>query len=127
MAKSSPGVARLLASMRKLVLEVNDQEICRRLEILMHSEKEDLPPPLIKRLLESPADFEGRAVPEPYTQYVRHFLYMVKRREREKAREDKNPRKKTTRAARTRKKAASEPASSPKTGAQSQGSGVHAS
>ena len=87
MAKANPGIGRLLAAMRKMVVEVNDQEICRRLEILQNSEKEDLAPSLMKRLLESPGDFDAREVPEPYTQYVKHYLYMVKRDGREKARE----------------------------------------
>ncbi|MCR9144686.1 MAG: hypothetical protein NXI24_20780 [bacterium] len=73
--------------MRKMIVEVNDQEICRRLEILQNSEKEDLAPSLMKRLLESPEDFDAREVPEPYTQYVKHYLYMVKRDSREKARD----------------------------------------
>lgn len=86
MAKANPGIGRLLAAMRKMVTEVNDQEICRRLEILQNSEKEDLAPSLIKRLLEAPEDFDAREVTEPYTQYVKHYLYMVKRDSREKAR-----------------------------------------
>ena len=87
MARNNPGVGRLLAAMRKLIAEVNDQEICRRLDILMNSEKEDLPPNLIKRLLESPESFDAREVQEPYTQYVKHYLYMVKRAAREKSRQ----------------------------------------
>ncbi len=87
MAKANPGIGRLLAAMRKMVVEVNDQEICRRLEILQNSEKEDLAPSLMKRLLEDPEDFDAREVPEPYTQYVKHYLYMVKRDSREKARQ----------------------------------------
>jgi hypothetical protein len=87
MAKANPGIGRLLAAMRKMVVEVNDQEICRRLEILQNSEKEDLAPSLIKRLLEAPEDFDAREVSEPYTQYVKHYLYMVKRDSREKARQ----------------------------------------
>lgn len=55
--------------MRKMTLEVNDSEVCRKLEILMNSEN---------RLLAaahsphrgSPLDFDPREVPEPYTQYV---------------------------------------------------------
>lgn len=87
MAKANPGIGRLLAAMRKMVVEVNDQEICRRLEILQNSEKEDLAPSLMKRLLEAPEDFDAREVQEPYTQYVKHYLYMVKRDSREKARQ----------------------------------------
>jgi hypothetical protein len=87
MAKANPGIGRLLTAMRKIVVEVNDQEICRRLEILQNSEKEDLPPSVVKRLLEAPAEFDAREIPEPYTQYVKHYLYMVKRDSREKARQ----------------------------------------
>ncbi|MEQ8353772.1 MAG: hypothetical protein RH862_20005 [Leptospiraceae bacterium] len=95
MSRSNPGVARLLSAMKKLNREVNDQEICRRLEILINSEKEDLPPSFVKSLLESPADFDPSAVSEPYTQYVKHYLYMVKRedRAREKQRQETESRK----------------------------------
>lgn len=91
MAKPNPGVGKLLGAMRKLVSEVNDQEICRRLEILQGSEKEDLSASIVKRLLETPDDFDPREVQEPYTQYVKHYLYMVKREARERAREKKSP------------------------------------
>lgn len=95
MSRSNPGVARLLSAMKKLTREVNDQEICRRLEILINSEKEDLPPSSVKSLLEDPADFDPSAVSEPYTQYVKHYLYMVKRedRTREKQRQETESRK----------------------------------
>ena len=73
--------------MRKLIREVNDQEICRRLEILMNTEKEDLPSATVRRMLEQPLDFDPREVPEPFTQYVKHYLYMIKRESREKERE----------------------------------------
>ncbi len=95
MSRSNPGVARLLSAMKKLTREVNDQEICRRLEILINSEKEDLPPSSVKSLLEDPADFDPSMVSEPYTQYVKHYLYMVKREERnrEKQRQETESRK----------------------------------
>ncbi|MCB1167772.1 MAG: hypothetical protein KDK37_05105 [Leptospiraceae bacterium] len=88
-------MARLLSAMKKLTREVNDQEICRRLEILINSEKEDLPPSSVKSLLEEPGDFDPSTVSEPYTQYVKHYLYMVKREERnrEKQRQETESRK----------------------------------
>ncbi|MBU43612.1 MAG: hypothetical protein CMN76_10355 [Spirochaetaceae bacterium] len=107
MSRSNPGVARLLSAMKKLTREVNDQEICRRLEILINSEKEDLPPSSVKSLLEDPADFDPSVVSEPYTQYVKHYLYMVKREERnkEKQRQETESRKqeKATRKKGTKK------------------------
>jgi len=69
--------------MRKLSLEVNDSEICKRLETLMLTSKEDLPLSGIKSLLENPLEYEPKEIPEPFTQYVRHFIYMVKRNERQ--------------------------------------------
>ena len=113
MAKTKPGVGRLLTAMKKMIVEVNDQEICRRLEILQNSEKDDLAPSLMKRLLEDPAGFDAREVPEPYTQYVKHYLYMIKRIERVRERaasDDSNgpsPRKKRKKAATRKKKSAS--------------------
>lgn len=89
MARSNSGVSKLLTSMKKMIEEVNDQEICRRLEILMNTEKDDLPGTMIKALLQSPADFDPSEVPEPYTQYVKHYLFMIKRAEREKERQQK--------------------------------------
>lgn len=86
MAKSNPGVARLLSAMKKLSVEVNDQEICRRLEILMGSEKDDLPATLVKRIFETPEEIEPRDIQEPYTQYVMHYLYMLKREKRNQTR-----------------------------------------
>ncbi len=73
--------------MKKMIVEVNDQEICRRLEILMNSEKEDLPQPIIRRILDAPNEVDAREVPEPYTQYVKHYLYMLKRDARDKRRD----------------------------------------
>ena len=86
MARINPGVARLLAAMKKLSEEVNDHEICRRLEILMSSEKEDIPPALMKRIFDTPDEIEPRDIQEPYTQYVMHYLYMLKRQKRNKDR-----------------------------------------
>ncbi len=83
MARGKPGIGKLLSMMRKMTLEVNDSEVCRKLEILMNSEKEDFSPQLIRRIEDLPSDFDPREVPEPYTQYVRHYLYMVRRARRE--------------------------------------------
>jgi hypothetical protein len=74
---------KLLNAMRKLSVEVNDYEICKRLEVLMVTSKEDLSMSTIKQLVDEPLAFEPKEVPEPYTQYVRHFVYMVKRNERQ--------------------------------------------
>lgn len=107
MARSNPGIGKLLGAMRKLIVEVNDQEICRRLEILQNSEKEDLPVSVVKRLLEEPGEFDAREIQEPYTQYVKHYLYMVKRSRREEARGDRGgavPGQKTARRKVARKK-----------------------
>ena len=65
--------------MRKLSVEVNDTEICKRLEILMATSKDDLPIAQVNLLLADPKSFDPRAIAEPFTQYVRHFIYMVKR------------------------------------------------
>ncbi|TGL55633.1 hypothetical protein EHQ59_04285 [Leptospira kemamanensis] len=70
---------KFLNAMRKLSTEVNDSEICKRLEILMATSKDDLPLALVNQLLQEPRDFDPKAIHEPYTQYVRHFIYMVKR------------------------------------------------
>lgn len=70
---------RLLNAMKKLISEVNDNEILRRLETLMVTSKEDLNQAVVRSLLENPLDFDPKSVPEPYAQYVRHFVYMVKR------------------------------------------------
>ncbi|MCW7492701.1 hypothetical protein ND861_08795 [Leptospira sp. 2 VSF19] len=70
---------KFLNAMRKLSTEVNDSEICKRLEILMATSKDDLPLALVNQLLQDAKNFDPKAIPEPYTQYVRHFIYMVKR------------------------------------------------
>ncbi|TGL62532.1 phosphatidylinositol phospholipase [Leptospira jelokensis] len=70
---------KFLNAMRKLSTEVNDSEICKRLEILMATSKDDLPLAHVNQLLQEPKDFDPKTIPEPYTQYVRHFIYMVKR------------------------------------------------
>lgn len=82
MARSTAAFSKLLSAMRKLSVEVNDEEICRRFETLMHTSKEDLNVNSVKSLLENPFEFEPKEIPEPYTQYVRHFIYMVKRNEK---------------------------------------------
>ncbi len=88
MARGNPGVTKLLSNMRKMIQEVNDQEICRRLDILMNTEKEDLPSQMVRRILDEPETFDPSEVPEPYTQYVKHYLYMIKRAQREQMREE---------------------------------------
>ncbi|MBL0954016.1 MAG: hypothetical protein IBJ01_04545 [Leptospira sp.] len=70
---------KFLNAMRKLSTEVNDSEICKRLEILMATSKDDLPLAHVNQLLQEPKEFDPKTIPEPYTQYVRHFIYMVKR------------------------------------------------
>ncbi|XDD44539.1 hypothetical protein AB3N58_17405 [Leptospira sp. WS60.C2] len=70
---------KFLNAMRKLSTEVNDSEICKRLEILMATSKDDLPLAHVNQLLQDPKNFDPKTIQEPYTQYVRHFIYMVKR------------------------------------------------
>ncbi|TGL88323.1 hypothetical protein EHQ68_10915 [Leptospira congkakensis] len=70
---------KFLNAMRKLSTEVNDSEICKRLEILMATSKDDLPLAHVNQLLQDAKNFDPKTIPEPYTQYVRHFIYMVKR------------------------------------------------
>lgn len=82
MGRSTAAFSKLLSAMRKLSLEVNDEEICRRFETLMHTSKEDLNLSSVHSLLHNPSEFEPKEIPEPYTQYVRHFMYMVKRNEK---------------------------------------------
>lgn len=48
----------------------------------MLTSKDDLSLASIKQLIDDPLEFEPKDVQEPYTQYVRHFIYMVKRNER---------------------------------------------
>jgi hypothetical protein len=87
MSKGNPGVSKLLNSMKKLIREVNDKEICNRLEILMGVEREDIPPHLIRALFDDPFNFNADQIPEPFSQYVRHYLYMLKRDQRIQDRE----------------------------------------
>lgn len=81
-SKNNQGVQKLLNSMKKLIREVNDKEICNKLEILVSSEKDDINPNLIDELLHDPLSFDPAKIPEPYSQYVKHFIYMVKREAR---------------------------------------------
>jgi hypothetical protein len=76
------GFSKLLEAMRRLSIDVNDREICKKLETLMLTSKDDLNVTIIKILLQTPTDFDPRDVPDPYTQYVKHFIYMVKRNEK---------------------------------------------
>lgn len=108
MNKNNQGIQKLLSAMKKLIREVNDKEICNKLEILVSSEKEDIPANLIKDLLESPLTFDPTKIQEPYVQYVRHYIYMVKREKRlaEKKQaqqiEKKEKRKKTSKEEKTK-------------------------
>ncbi len=103
MSRGNPGVSKLLNSMKKLIREVNDKEICNRLEILMGVEKEDIPPQLARALFEDPLSFDADQIPEPFSQYVKHYLYMVKRDQRiqNRERQEKESRKAGRPAART--------------------------
>ncbi len=87
MSKGNPVVSKLLNSMKKLIREVNDKEICNRLEILMGVEREDIPPHLIRALFDDPLGFDADQIPEPFSQYAKHFLYMLKRDQRIQHRE----------------------------------------
>lgn len=69
--------------MKKMSLEVNDYEICKRLETIMMTSKEDLSQVVVKSLLDNPIDFDPKTLPEPYGQYIRHFVYMVKRNKKQ--------------------------------------------
>lgn len=78
--KSAGGVLnKLLTSMKKLSIEVNDQEICKKLELLISTTKEEINSNLIKNLFEDPLNFNPNDIQEPFCQYVRHFTYMIKR------------------------------------------------
>lgn len=87
MSKGNPGVSKLLNSMKKLIREVNDKEICNRLEILMGVEREDIPAHLVRALFDDPLAFDADQIPEPFSQYAKHFLYMLKRDQRIQHRE----------------------------------------
>ncbi len=87
--------------MKKLSQEVNDQEICRRLEILINSDHDDLTPAIARQIFEEPHSIEPKMIPEPFTQYVMHYLYMQKRESRKQqmlqdAKETSVPAKKKT-------------------------------
>jgi len=107
MSKGNPGVSKLLNSMKKLIREVNDKEICNRLEILMGVEREDIPPHLIRAFFDDPLAFDADQIPEPFSQYAKHYLYMLKRdlriqhRERIEKENRKNARSKTGTAKKT--------------------------
>ncbi|HMV77168.1 MAG TPA: hypothetical protein PK453_00180 [Leptospiraceae bacterium] len=79
---SKPGFGKLLDAMRKMTIDVNDREICKKLETLMLTSKDDLNVASVKNLLVNPSEFDPKDIPDPYTQYVKHFLYMVKRNEK---------------------------------------------
>lgn len=79
---NKPGFSKLLEAMKKLSIDVNDREICKKLDTLMVTSKDDLNLTSIKNLLQSPLDFDPREIPDPYTQYVKHFIYMVRRNEK---------------------------------------------
>lgn len=96
-AKGNSGVQKLLAAMRKMIREVNDREICNRLEILASSEKEDIPQNVIKELLENPLNFDVSKIKEPYVQYVKHYIFMVKRENRLNQRREEEKMKKKNR------------------------------
>ncbi|MCB1192451.1 MAG: hypothetical protein H7A23_19430 [Leptospiraceae bacterium] len=83
MNTNQPAFKKLLEAMKRLSNEVNDHEICKRLESLILTSKEDLNMLVVNSLLEKPLDFEPKEIPEPYTQYVKHFIYMVKRNEKQ--------------------------------------------
>ena len=68
--------------MQVLSNEVNDREICKRLETLMLTSKDDLSLSAVNHLLDSPMEFDPKEIPEPYTMYVKHFIYMVKRNDK---------------------------------------------
>jgi hypothetical protein len=76
------GFNKLIEAMHKLSVDVNDREICKKLETLMITSKDDLNIPVIKVLLTNPLEFDPKDIPDPYTQYVKHFIYMVKRNDK---------------------------------------------
>ena len=80
--KSNNALNRLLVTMKKLSVEVNDQEICKKLEVLISTTKEEVNPLVIKELFDHPETFDSNVVPEPFCQYVRHFTYMIRRNEK---------------------------------------------
>ncbi|MEM7179519.1 MAG: hypothetical protein AAF518_01295 [Spirochaetota bacterium] len=77
-----PIFSKFLDAMNHLSNEVNDREICKRLETLMLTSKDDLNPNSVHSMLRDPQNFDPREIPEPYTMYVKHFIYMVKRNEK---------------------------------------------
>lgn len=83
MSTNQPAFKKLIEAMKRLCNEVNDHEICKRLENLILTSKEDLNMLVVNSLLEKPMDFEPKEIPEPFTQYVKHFIYMVKRNEKQ--------------------------------------------
>lgn len=106
--KNNQGIQRLLNSMKKLIREVNDKEICNKLEILVSSDKEDINPALIDELLNDPISFNPAKIQEPYSQYVKHYIYMVKREMRihqskEKQKVEKEKKKSSSSKAKSKK------------------------
>ena len=77
--KSNSILSKLLVAMKKLSIEVNDQEICKKLELLISTTKEEINPNTIKSLFDDPLNFDSHDIPEPFSQYVRHFVYMIRR------------------------------------------------
>lgn len=80
--KNKPIFMKFLEAMNYLSNEVNDREICKRLETLMLTSKDDLNATSVENLLKDPPNFDPKEIPEPYTMYVKHFIYMVKRNDK---------------------------------------------
>ena len=79
MAKSVASLNRLLSSMKKMSMDINDQEICKKLEILIATNKDEVNSISINQLLLDPLGSDASDIQEPFCQYARHFVYMIKR------------------------------------------------
>ncbi len=92
--------SRLLREMKRLSMDINDQEICKKFETLLKGGNDmDIPQAIMSQLLIDPADIDEKQLPELYLMYFRHFRFQRKREERMVNRGEVKPRTRRTTAA----------------------------
>lgn len=83
MTKKNRNVTRLLKEMKKLAIDVNDNEICKKFETLIKSgTEEDIVQVIVSRIIDDPFDVDDKEIPEIYVMYFRHYRFMRKRQKK---------------------------------------------
>ncbi len=78
-SKKKTNLNKLYKAMNKLTVDAVDNEVMKRLKMLIDSSEDDMPKTTIDALIAKPMSATPSTFPEGLQPYIKHFIFMNKR------------------------------------------------